>query len=356
MKQVSLSVLLVSLFIWTPSGVAEEKKPIVAVFDIQTQRIKLKKLLRQALSDYLVNQVAGTGYFQVVPRAQLRLKLQGQKKKSYKLCFDQSCQIEVGRELAAQKTISAQLMRLAGKCTLNLSLYDLRKAATEGASSASGSCEEDGLVQSIEQAVAKLVEPKRKLEEGRKTAAKKQADEELARKNAEAARKAHEARKAKEDAGQKAQAAKAAKQQELQARAKIQVHQPGTSLYWLRCPLGQSWNGYACAGKAAFVTWHMARNACPAGYRLPTIDEYAKLLGGCRETHRGKGFKRCTSPCGKNPACAAMFAGKYDRSHWTATTRKDIPGLAWIAYLAGTLASADKKYASELTRCVRNGP
>ncbi|MBW1872281.1 MAG: hypothetical protein JRJ19_09460, partial [Deltaproteobacteria bacterium] len=204
--------------------------------------------------------------------------------------------------------------------------------------------------------VTKLVEPKRKIEEEHKAAAKKKADEELARKNAEAARKADQARKAKEAADQKVQAAKAAKQQELQARAKIQVHQPGTNLYWLRCPLGQSWNGYACAGKVAFVTWHMARNACPAGYRLPTVDEYAILLGGCRETNHGKFFKKCTRPCGQNPACAAMFGGKYDVSHWTATTRKDMAGLSWIAYLSGILGSTNKKSTSELTRCVRNGP
>ena len=108
------------------------------------------------MGEYLATKVAGVPGYQVVPRDQLLKRLRKQKRSSYKACYDQSCQIEIGRELAAQKSLSTKVLRLGSKCVVTIALYDLRKAATERAADATGGCGIGALVRSIESAVAKL--------------------------------------------------------------------------------------------------------------------------------------------------------------------------------------------------------
>ena len=136
---------------------AQGKKPIVAVFTIEDKGAKLKKKLRERLSDYLAMTLAATGKYRVVPRDQLKKRLVAQKKRSYKRCYDQSCQIEIGKELAAQKSLTTVIMKLGSKCMVTSVLYNLRTAASEGGASAEGGCSEDAIVGSIKKNVAKLV-------------------------------------------------------------------------------------------------------------------------------------------------------------------------------------------------------
>lgn len=80
-----------------------------------------------------------------------------QKKATYKACFDQQCQIELGRELAAEKTLDTQIGKLGDQCLVATKLFDLQKATTELAAKAGGSCDEAGLLRSIDQVTEKLV-------------------------------------------------------------------------------------------------------------------------------------------------------------------------------------------------------
>ncbi len=81
--------------------------PVVAVFNIEVKQLALRATVRQSLSDYLAAQLASSGAFSVVPRDRIKRELTKQRKASYKDCYSQSCQIEIGQELAAQKAISA---------------------------------------------------------------------------------------------------------------------------------------------------------------------------------------------------------------------------------------------------------
>ena len=49
-----------------------------------------------------------------------------------------------------------------------------------------------------------------------------------------------------------------------------EVKQPGENLYWLRCPVGERWNGMACDGSRYKGVRIDVLNTCPRGYRLPT--------------------------------------------------------------------------------------
>ena len=132
------------------------RAPVVAVFEVENRGTQLGAEMLARLTEYLSAQLTATGRFQVIPRGQLRRRLSQEKRASYRKCVDQSCQIEIGRELAAQKSLSCSVMRLGSKCMVNAVLYDLKRAATERAGSAKGACTEDGIVASLERVVKKL--------------------------------------------------------------------------------------------------------------------------------------------------------------------------------------------------------
>ena len=143
-------------------ALAGEEKPIVAVFPIEAKRVKIRRKTLEVLNVFLPARLAASGAFQVVPRRELADRMRQQKKASYKLCYDQKCQIELGRELAAQKILSTQIMKIGKKCVMTSSLYDLKKAATERGAPFEGKCSEEGLMIAV-----KNVGPVRRGEQGR---------------------------------------------------------------------------------------------------------------------------------------------------------------------------------------------
>jgi len=144
------------MFLAQPSPAAAGEKPVVAVFDIETQGVDLSPEMLERLSEYLGSRMAAAGQFQVVPREQIRERLVQQKKESYSTCFDQSCQIEIGKELAAEKSLATKLIKLGSRCTVALTLYDLKRAATDNAATVHGGCSEDEIVNSLDQAVDQM--------------------------------------------------------------------------------------------------------------------------------------------------------------------------------------------------------
>ncbi len=132
-----------------------------------------------------------------------------------------------------------------------------------------------------------------------------------------------------------------------------EVQQPGTALFWLRCPLGQHWNGKRCRGRASRdVRWDTATEACPAGYRLPTREEFVRLLGTCRPGVKEGGRGYC-SPCQRSGNCLSMF-GRDRLMYWSSTSYALDPRNAWRAAFADGGVGADSKRAGRAVRCVRN--
>ncbi len=129
---------------------------IIAVFNVEARRVKLKASVLAAMSDYLGNLIAQKGTYRVVPRDDLKRRLVGQKLKSYRHCYDQSCQIEIGRELAAHKSLSTLILRLGGKCRVTATVYDLLTATAEYGVTAEGDCTEEGITASLQEVAAGL--------------------------------------------------------------------------------------------------------------------------------------------------------------------------------------------------------
>jgi hypothetical protein len=122
-------------------GVLHAKElPIVAVFDFQNNGAKLDAQQLRSLSEYLSLRFA-EGCFQVVPRQQIMERLRKQKEDSYKSCYDRNCQIELGREVSAQKIVESQILKIGDGCSVGAKLYDLKKATTEIAATENVACQ-----------------------------------------------------------------------------------------------------------------------------------------------------------------------------------------------------------------------
>lgn len=133
--------------------------PIVAVFNVEGRGVQLSAELREGLSTYIAITLAASGRFRVVPRAELTKRLRAEKRESYRKCYDQSCQIEIGRELAAQRTLSTVVFKVGKQCSASAVFYDLRQATSVGGASVESKCDTESLVAATKRLVGKLAKP-----------------------------------------------------------------------------------------------------------------------------------------------------------------------------------------------------
>jgi hypothetical protein len=128
---------------------------IIAVFDVQDASGQLGATSVDQLTEYLAAQLAAGG-LRVVPRAQLRARLIEEKKGSLRSCVDESCQIELGKAVAAQKTVATKILRVDRQCAITAMLYDLKTEATERAATVEVECSERALLGGLRQLAQKL--------------------------------------------------------------------------------------------------------------------------------------------------------------------------------------------------------
>lgn len=124
------------------------------------------------------------------------------------------------------------------------------------------------------------------------------------------------------------------------------LHQP-TRLVWLRCPLGQTWDGSACAGSADLMTWSEALAAADAhtqmevdDWRLPNRNELASIVED-----------RCYSPA----VNFAAFPGTAPAGFWTSSPLVPSVDRRWrLDFDDGRLEPADATQLNAI-RLVRAG-
>ena len=216
------AILCSAALLHVSTDVQAADRPIVAVFDMEDRGSGIDREVLANLTDYLASLLAEGGY-QVIPRDKIRESLTTEKKESFKACYDQACQIELGRELAAEKVLATQILKIGKTCQVTSNLYDLKKTATELAANASAECDVDSLLGAVRTVAAKLSGQLtgKIYEETRREEDQQAAEREAARKAAdEAAARAREA-KARAQARAKAeadrQAAERRKQEQIAA-------------------------------------------------------------------------------------------------------------------------------------------
>lgn len=140
----------------TPPEAAPKKVAVVAVFDVAdgTERLSTREVGQ--LGDYLSARVASIPDIRVVPREQLRTAITAAKAESYRSCFDQSCQIELGKAVSAEKSLAAKLLRVGSRCAMTAELFDLVSETTDRAASVKTDCTADALFGAIDELVGQL--------------------------------------------------------------------------------------------------------------------------------------------------------------------------------------------------------
>ena len=135
---------------------AQARKTIVAVFNIEFKRVRMPGPVREALRDYIETRLTASGVYEVVPPGQLKRALSKQKIKSYRRCYKESCQIRIGEELSADRTLSTRVTRIGQTCMVSMKLYHLKRMTSEKGETARGKCTEQGIMKSLRAVVTKL--------------------------------------------------------------------------------------------------------------------------------------------------------------------------------------------------------
>jgi hypothetical protein len=530
MKQVFS--LVVGLMI--PLAVAADQRPVVAVFDVQIQFFKLPQAKRDMLTNLLGQELGIGGVYQVMPPGDVKRALVDQSAESYKECFDEKCQIQLGRQLPANKLVTTTVMKMGKMCRVAASLYDLKRQTTDLVAKEKCGCDAAVLAGAIEKVAAKLravqagsggttgfveedlgekpagdwavgggqevivefasvpsgavvlvdgnlacqqtpcsksvargkhlvsmqaprygkrqerlviaqgtsvswkldqnfgwltvrsdpaglavtvngreigVTPIEKKEwepgvykilvsspchydAGKKvrvvkgqeqtvevTLKEKQGAVKVSAKDGKGndlvadvyvdgkkvgrtpgtykvsiCAKELKVKHPKKGSAKKILSVKERKIQSVNVVPKLprsaEVDQPGTKLFWLRCPLGKTWDGSMCQVERSRKTWDKAKELCSEGYRLPTRRELAGILGGCGSNLEKGG--RCV-PCAKSSPCRTMF-GKDRGTYWSSEQTSFDKNRAWrVSYGGGQVRYFSKGMLANV-RCVRHEP
>lgn len=87
----------------------------------------------------------------------LRGLVEEEKQRSYGRCVDESCQIPLGKALAASHILRSAMARFGATCTTNGELIDLKTEVTIAAGSARSDCSEEGLLDATERLAEELI-------------------------------------------------------------------------------------------------------------------------------------------------------------------------------------------------------
>ncbi len=148
--------LLLALVAGLAPAAGRAARPIVAVFPVEIRGVPGRSALGATLTSYLAARLVAGGRFEVVPQDRLRRALTAKKLDSHRPCYSQSCQIEIGGEVAASHALLTQLHRVGRECVAMSSLYDLRSATSGLGATARGACGEAALLRLVDGIAARL--------------------------------------------------------------------------------------------------------------------------------------------------------------------------------------------------------
>lgn len=140
-----------------PVTTAAEAK-IVAVMEVRDLNASdparaIDGLLRENVGDQLRVFLAAGGFSTIDRGAQesmLSEQIADAKADSYRTCYDERCQIELGKALAAQFILRSQITRFGSSCVLNGELIDIAKEIVVTAGASRGDCSDEGFYEMTE--------------------------------------------------------------------------------------------------------------------------------------------------------------------------------------------------------------
>ncbi|MCK6547294.1 hypothetical protein L6R52_15695 [Myxococcota bacterium] len=133
---------------------------VLAVMEVDTNDVALKAPVRRGLTDQL-RVYLGERRLRAIDRSSqetaLKQLVDEEKKKSYAACVDASCQIPLGKALAATHLLRTSITRFDTVCALSAELIDLKAEVQIAAASTRAACAADKLLDGIERVADDLV-------------------------------------------------------------------------------------------------------------------------------------------------------------------------------------------------------
>jgi hypothetical protein len=137
-----------------------------------------------------------------------------------------------------------------------------------------------------------------------------------------------------------------------------------TGLMWMRCSLGQYWQGSDCLGNAANYTWDQAMNSPKqvdyAGYndwRVPTREELKTLVycsSGKTQSVSDEGLSACAGEYASPTIVKAVFP-ETPAWFWSSSPYANSSSYAWYVFFGYGYDDWSYKYNDYQVRLVRNG-
>lgn len=133
----------------------------------------------------------------------------------------------------------------------------------------------------------------------------------------------------------------------IDPNATVVVQRP-TRLSWMRCAIGQHWDGTSCSGSAELLDWQQAlalANSADHGghddWRLPDRNELQSIIEA-----------QCFSPAINNQ----VFPATPSLPFWSSSARAGtVPGQVWqVDFASGAVAPAER-VSTAAVRLVRGG-
>ena len=138
---------------------AAEPRPApqkVAVWSIQPAQ-GISAGAAQVLEDVVATELARTGRFQVIGRADLAALLGYERQRQVLGCVESSCLAEIGGAVGAELVLSGQAGQLGSQYRLSLLLVDARKGVAVARAARFTAATEDALAAAVPEVVADLV-------------------------------------------------------------------------------------------------------------------------------------------------------------------------------------------------------
>lgn len=136
------------------------------------------------------------------------------------------------------------------------------------------------------------------------------------------------------------------------------VSHTGSGLVWMRCSLGQTWNGRGCAGTARQYTWQQARQAAADINSGAADDDGDGRVGyAARSDWRLPDKMQLESiieeGCYAPAINATFFPDTPSHWYWSATPSSSNRDIAWLINFHNGFDGADDKTYAARVRLVR---
>ncbi len=135
---------------------ADGPVPVVAVSPIAAAAGTLPAAQVRAASEVLARRFGERFGWRTAATEDALSDVRSAKEKSYEACFDEACQIELGKALAADKLLRASVVRLGAECVLSAALLDLRTETAERQASTAIACDGTGALGAIDALLGRL--------------------------------------------------------------------------------------------------------------------------------------------------------------------------------------------------------